>query len=325
MDGFNGEDMSDLLHPQVQNFYANSASPNAQVDLIERWRGYLVKAKASDAWSWYDSSYDGLEERWKWNLKQEAEFYAPLRPGYDEQAIRCWDDVLETIQQAWSDYKDLQDSGCLVVLARSLRSLKIIVQPASLVEEELKKSAVYPLCRIIPFRIFVVLSPFLFVIWRHPRIASFHVKMLKPQLPSLSNEEQDTIASLCEDTLFAAWNEDSALEDINYKLRQLWETALRIGLAHGQEEVKAVCRKEDHLARAAVAKKMEQERVWGYDVGWKLCSEVLQDLVQKASTTTLSTPSHSLGSSHFLSTSLVDATFPARFLSALYGYLAAFC
>ncbi|KAJ7929662.1 hypothetical protein B0H13DRAFT_2310298 [Mycena leptocephala] len=118
--------------------------------------------------------------------------------------------------------------------------------------------------------------------------------MPKPQLPSLSDEEQDTIASLCEDALFAAWNEDSAVEDINYKLRQLWETALRIGLAHGKEEVKAVCRKEDHLARAAVVKKMEQERVWGYDVGWKLCSEVLQDRAQKASTTTLSTPSRSL-------------------------------
>jgi hypothetical protein len=118
--------------------------------------------------------------------------------------------------------------------------------------------------------------------------------MAKPQLPSLSDEEQDMIASLCEDALFAAWNEDSAVEDINYKLRQLWETALRIGLAHGQEEAKIVCRKEDHLARATVAKQMEQERVWGYDVGWKLCSEVLQDRAQKASTTQSSTPSRSL-------------------------------
>ncbi|KAJ7907809.1 hypothetical protein B0H13DRAFT_1879260 [Mycena leptocephala] len=90
--------------------------------------------------------------------------------------------------------------------------------------------------------------------------------MPKPQLPSLLDKEQDTIASLCQDTLFAAWNEDSAVEDINYKLHQLWETTLCIGLAHGQEEVKAVCRKEDHLARATLVKKMEQERVWGYDV-----------------------------------------------------------
>ncbi|KAJ7656436.1 hypothetical protein DFH06DRAFT_1199524 [Mycena polygramma] len=28
---------------------------------------------------------------------------------------------------------------------------------------------------------------------------------------------------------------------------------------------------------------MEQERVWGYDVGWRLCAEVLQDRAQKAS------------------------------------------
>ncbi|KAJ7661370.1 hypothetical protein DFH06DRAFT_373362 [Mycena polygramma] len=107
--------------------------------------------------------------------------------------------------------------------------------------------------------------------------------MTPPEIPSLSDEEQHIIDSMCSDTLFAAWNEDSAVEDINFHLRQLWQTAFRMGLAHGREEAKAVCRKEDHLPRAAVQKKMEQERVWGYDVGWKLCAEVSQDRAQKAS------------------------------------------
>jgi hypothetical protein len=38
---------------------------------------------------------------------------------------------------------------------------------------------------------------------------------------------------------------------------------------------------------------MEAERVWGYDVGWKLCSE-LQASGQKASMTSSTTPSRSL-------------------------------
>jgi len=114
--------------------------------------------------------------------------------------------------------------------------------------------------------------------------------MARPELPSLSDEEQQTIASMCQDALFAAWNDDSSVEDINHHLRQLWETALRIGLKHGQEEAKAICRKEDHVARAAVAKEMEQERVWGYDVGWKLCYEDLKARAQKASTIPLFTP-----------------------------------
>ncbi|KAF8214923.1 hypothetical protein K438DRAFT_1800411 [Mycena galopus ATCC 62051] len=117
--------------------------------------------------------------------------------------------------------------------------------------------------------------------------------MAPPTLPSLSDEEQQEIESRCQDALFVAWNEDSAVKDINYHLQQLWETALRIGLAHGREEVKAVCRKKDHVARAAVAKEMEAERVWGYDVGWKLCSERLKTASTAPSPSTLP-PSRSM-------------------------------
>lgn len=107
--------------------------------------------------------------------------------------------------------------------------------------------------------------------------------MVPPEKPSLSDEEQRIIDNMCSDALFAAWDEDAVMEDVNFHLRQLWQTAFRIGLAQGREEAKAGCRKEDHLPRASVQKKMEQERVWGYDVGWRLCAEVLQDRAQKAS------------------------------------------
>ncbi|KAJ7869272.1 hypothetical protein B0H14DRAFT_3861196 [Mycena olivaceomarginata] len=107
--------------------------------------------------------------------------------------------------------------------------------------------------------------------------------MARAELPPLSDEEQQTIASICQDVLFDAWNEDSAAEDINYRLQQLWETALRFGFVHGQGAAKKVCREETHVLRAAVAKEMEAERVWGYDVGWKLRSELLQTAARSMS------------------------------------------
>ncbi|KAJ6583263.1 hypothetical protein B0H10DRAFT_2234955 [Mycena sp. CBHHK59/15] len=121
--------------------------------------------------------------------------------------------------------------------------------------------------------------------------------MVAANLPTLSEEEQQTIASLCQGTLFAAWDEDSAVEDINYRLRQLWETALHIGFAHGREEANAAGRKEGKQMKANVAMQLEEERVWGFDVGWKLCSEQVRARAQTASviqSSTPSTPSRSL-------------------------------
>ncbi|KAJ7290494.1 hypothetical protein C8J57DRAFT_341479 [Mycena rebaudengoi] len=88
-------------------------------------------------------------------------------------------------------------------------------------------------------------------------------------LPSLSEAEHQLIADLCQDAISAAWNEDSAIEDVNYKLCQLWETAVRMGFAHGQKEPREATQREKQT-RAAVVKELEQERVWGFDVGRRL-------------------------------------------------------
>ncbi|KAJ7237927.1 hypothetical protein C8J57DRAFT_1246672 [Mycena rebaudengoi] len=91
----------------------------------------------------------------------------------------------------------------------------------------------------------------------------------KTDPPSLSEAEHQLIADLCQDALFAAWNEDSTIEDVNYKLRQLWKTAVHMGFAHGQKEPREAIHLEKQT-RAAVAKELEQERVWGFDVGRRL-------------------------------------------------------
>ncbi|KAJ7201384.1 hypothetical protein GGX14DRAFT_656686 [Mycena pura] len=99
-------------------------------------------------------------------------------------------------------------------------------------------------------------------------------------LPMLSEEEEQIIGDLCSDALVAAWNEDSAVEDVQHHLRQLWKTALRYGFGHGQKEGRLLGRKE---VETTDAKELELERVWGFDVGWKLCSELHQSCASKAS------------------------------------------
>ncbi|KAJ7236476.1 hypothetical protein C8J57DRAFT_1247722 [Mycena rebaudengoi] len=82
-------------------------SPSPQVDLIERWEGYL-----DEAWdkSPFKRSHYDLETRSEDNLKQEAGFYAPLPPESVEEVVRCWDYVPRTIREAWKEYKDLESS-----------------------------------------------------------------------------------------------------------------------------------------------------------------------------------------------------------------------
>ncbi|KAJ6590839.1 hypothetical protein B0H10DRAFT_2233427 [Mycena sp. CBHHK59/15] len=106
--------------------------------------------------------------------------------------------------------------------------------------------------------------------------------------PILSEEEEQIIGDLCSDALFAAWNEDSAHEDVHYHLRQLWKTALRYGFGHGLKEGRLLGRKE---VAPTVAKELERERVWGFDVGWKLCSELQQSRASQASLVLPSLPS----------------------------------
>ncbi|KAF7358419.1 hypothetical protein MVEN_00892200 [Mycena venus] len=98
-------------------------------------------------------------------------------------------------------------------------------------------------------------------------------------------------------------------------IRDLWEKAVQIGFNYGEENLARVREEGFHEGKIAgftegVAsersqkapesteaaerhkKALEVERVWGYDVGWKLCSE-LQASGQKASLTSSTTPSRS--------------------------------
>ncbi|KAJ7814804.1 hypothetical protein B0H13DRAFT_2683963 [Mycena leptocephala] len=100
----------------------------------------------------------------------------------------------------------------------------------------------------------------------------------------ISQEDQETISQLCRSVLVehgTGWmEEDGGTAKITVCVKKLWTEAFRVGYKCGLEKAKNVCCQEDHVPRAAVTEEMEAERVWGYNVGWKLCSEL-----QKASTT----------------------------------------
>ncbi|KAJ7690378.1 hypothetical protein B0H17DRAFT_591465 [Mycena rosella] len=70
------------------------ASPDPQLDLIERWQGYLEASMHR----WGNFSDDQLEARWQHNLEREAHFHGPPQPS-DEEVLRCWESVLETINR----------------------------------------------------------------------------------------------------------------------------------------------------------------------------------------------------------------------------------
>lgn len=86
-------------------------------------------------------------------------------------------------------------------------------------------------------------------------------------------------------------------------IRDLWDKAASIGLNYTEEKYVRARQEgfqsgkewgiEQEKARAAVGleKELEKERVWGFDVGWKLCSEQLQSRTLQAS---LILPPHSL-------------------------------
>ncbi|KAJ7937654.1 hypothetical protein B0H13DRAFT_2302478 [Mycena leptocephala] len=83
---------------------------------------------------------------------------------------------------------------------------------------------------------------------------------------------------------------DNGRANIERFLQELVAVAVRTGFLHGCEHMEAIHVRESREAQSAVEKELEQERVWGYDVGWKLCSELLQ----MASTTPSSTPPRAL-------------------------------
>ncbi|KAJ7670358.1 hypothetical protein B0H17DRAFT_1209354 [Mycena rosella] len=100
-------------------------------------------------------------------------------------------------------------------------------------------------------------------------------------LPSLSKDEEDTLDLVIYDVEIAA--EEYNVDELERSIRQVWEVALRIGVKHGQREARQ--------AHTNTTKELEQERVWGFDVGWKLCSEQLQSCAPQASLDRSSSPS----------------------------------
>jgi hypothetical protein len=73
--------------------------------------------------------------------------------------------------------------------------------------------------------------------------------------------------------------EEYIVEDLERAICQVWEVALHIGVKHGQREARQ--------AHTNPAKELEQEQVWGFDVGWRLATE---DCVLKASKTSIPAP-----------------------------------
>ncbi|KAJ7678191.1 hypothetical protein DFH06DRAFT_1168122 [Mycena polygramma] len=82
-------------------------------------------------------------------------------------------------------------------------------------------------------------------------------------LPTLSKDEDDALDSVIYNVEMAA--EEYIVEDLRRSIREVWEVALRIGVKHGQRQAR-----QTHVN---TTKELEQERVWGFDVGWTLATE----------------------------------------------------
>ncbi|KAJ7766569.1 hypothetical protein DFH07DRAFT_809424 [Mycena maculata] len=98
----------------------------------------------------------------------------------------------------------------------------------------------------------------------------------------LTAEDSLLITELCNDVLFhknLEWMDEGGLKE---SITRLWETAAAVGFRQGKEEAKATAERE----RNVVTRQMEQERVWGFDVGWKLCCELQQLPASQASLVT---------------------------------------
>ncbi|KAJ7510307.1 hypothetical protein B0H11DRAFT_2216115 [Mycena galericulata] len=102
-------------------------------------------------------------------------------------------------------------------------------------------------------------------------------------LPSLSKEEEDALDLVIYDVEMAA--EEYIVEDLRRSIRQVWEVALRIGVKHGQCEARQT--------HTNTTKELERERVWGFDVGWRLATEKYALKASKISDCTPPLPSTS--------------------------------
>ncbi|KAF8144620.1 hypothetical protein K438DRAFT_1873451, partial [Mycena galopus ATCC 62051] len=90
-----------------------------------------------------------------------------------------------------------------------------------------------------------------------------------PNVPFLCDEDRATITRLHEEALWFAFQEDTQ-DLIEESLRKLWQTALRISFDGGLEVGKAG---EIVRAQRVKERELEEERIWGFNIGWKLAAE----------------------------------------------------
>ncbi|KAJ7671704.1 hypothetical protein B0H14DRAFT_3538152 [Mycena olivaceomarginata] len=101
---------------------------------------------------------------------------------------------------------------------------------------------------------------------------------------TLTVDESERLHKICREVVLehdmGYLEQDNGRANIERCLQALVAAAVRTGFLHGCEHIGTVHARESHEAQSAVDKELEQERVWGYNVGWRLCSEL-----QKASMT----------------------------------------
>ncbi|KAJ7734457.1 hypothetical protein B0H16DRAFT_1577872 [Mycena metata] len=102
-------------------------------------------------------------------------------------------------------------------------------------------------------------------------------------LPALSQEEQVTLADLLRDAVIEACSKEKTMGSLTDRLMLLWDTAVRIGVRHGENKgraagVKAIAtasRLSSAVTTTAIRHEieLEAERIWGFEVGWRLATE----------------------------------------------------
>ncbi|KAJ7153042.1 hypothetical protein C8R43DRAFT_1126892 [Mycena crocata] len=88
----------------------------------------------------------------------------------------------------------------------------------------------------------------------------------------LSPQEFEVIGTLCravETEKDISWMGTTGFADA---IDELWKTAYHIGYTHGPGGAVSSAALEPPTVN--IEKELEQERVWGFDVGWKLCSQL---------------------------------------------------
>ncbi|KAF8191569.1 hypothetical protein K438DRAFT_1762748 [Mycena galopus ATCC 62051] len=109
---------------------------------------------------------------------------------------------------------------------------------------------------------------------------------MAPNVSFLCNEDQAKTTHLYDEALWFAFQEDTQ-DCIKESLHKLWQTALHISFDGGLEVGRA-----GEIVRAQQVKEreLEEEWIWGFDIGWKLAAEKSAPKASKKSVHGLSLP-----------------------------------